>query len=185
LVDTAGIRATADVVEIEGVVRARQAMDNAELAIVVLDGSRALEPDDRALVTVTANRPRVVAVNKADLVPAWSAESIGGVDAVRVSARTGGGLDELAATIVSTLGASGHERDAVLVTNVRHISLLERARDALDHASASIVAGGEPISEEFLLADLQEASAHLQEITGRRTADDLLQHIFKNFCIGK
>ena len=64
--------------------------------------------------------------------------------------------------------------------------LLEHARTAIDRAIASIGSSRTPpVSEEFLLADLQEAASHLQEITGKRTTDDLLHHIFKNFCIGK
>jgi tRNA modification GTPase len=75
--------------------------------------------------------------------------------------------------------------DAPLVTNVRHIVLLERARTALGRAIDAAASNEAPVSEEFLLADIQEAIAHLQEITGRRTTDDLLRHIFQNFCIGK
>ena len=84
-----------------------------------------------------------------------------------------------------TLGAQMPDHDAPLVTNVRHITLLEHARTAIDRAIASIGSSEPTISEEFVLADLQEAASHLQEITGKRTTDDLLHHIFKNFCIGK
>ena len=69
-----------------------------------------------------------------------------------------------------------------LITNLRHIALLERARDALNRARTSLAAR---VSEEFPLLDLQEASAALQEVTGQRTTDDLLHHIFARFCIGK
>jgi tRNA modification GTPase len=71
------------------------------------------------------------------------------------------------------------------VSNVRHIALLERARASLGRASDALSTSTGGVSEEFVLADLQEAAAALQEITGRRTADDLLAHIFARFCIGK
>ena len=184
LVDTAGIRDARDAVEVEGVARARQAAASAELLIVVVDGSRELDDDDRALIAATANRPRVLTINKADLGEAWPSATIDEAG-VRVSARTGVGLDTLTTHIIAALVGDAPERDAPLVTNVRHITLLERSQEALTRAIASVAGTDEPISEEFLLADLQEAIAHLQEITGRRTADDLLHHIFKNFCIGK
>lgn len=185
LVDTAGIRDARDLVEVEGVARARQAASHAELAIVVLDGSRELDDDDHALMSATASRPRVVAINKSDLGETWPADAIGNAAAVRISARTGAGLDALTSLLNAALIGDSPERDAPSVTNVRHIVLLERSQEVLSRAIASVTGSKEPISEEFLLADLQEAIAHLQEITGRRTTDDLLHHIFKNFCIGK
>jgi tRNA modification GTPase len=72
-----------------------------------------------------------------------------------------------------------------LVTNVRHVTLLEGAREALDRACRSLTEAGERVHEEFLLADIQEGQTCLQEVTGRRTTDDLLRHIFERFCIGK
>jgi tRNA modification GTPase len=75
-------------------------------------------------------------------------------------------------------------RDEPLVSNVRHAELLRVADAALTRAGAALTRD-EGISEEFVLADLQEAAARLQEITGRRTTEDLLAHIFANFCIGK
>jgi tRNA modification GTPase len=184
LVDTAGMRGSTDVVEIEGVTRARRAAAAADLVIVVLDGSRPLDDNDRDVLESTASHRRVIAINKIDIRDAWGREAADPAS-VRISARTGAGLDELTAHMVSTLAGDAIERDPPLVTNVRHIALLERAREALCRAIAATGTAGTPISEEFLLADVQDASACLQEITGRRTPEDLLQHIFKNFCIGK
>ena len=86
--------------------------------------------------------------------------------------------------MASALGDCGELRDDPLVTNVRHIDLLESTRRALERAH-EVLTHHPSTSEEFILADLQEASAHLQEITGERTTDDLLRHIFERFCIGK
>jgi tRNA modification GTPase len=71
------------------------------------------------------------------------------------------------------------------MTNVRHIALVQRAQDALERARAAASAEGGSMSEEFVLADLQDARAALEEISGRRAPDDLLAHIFSRFCIGK
>jgi len=180
LVDTAGIRESADVVEHEGIARARRAAAVADLTVLVLDRSRPLSDDDRRLIDGGVDDDRIVVVNKIDLPPAWTADPTW--DACDVSVVTGTGIEAFVDRMAARLGAGDATRDPSLVTNIRHITLLEKSRDALSRASAALA---ERTSEEFVLADLQDAAAQLQEITGRRTTDDLLQHIFKNFCIGK
>jgi tRNA modification GTPase len=182
LIDTAGVRQTEDLVEQEGVARAKAAVSVADLTIVVLDRSRPLSMDDRELLGVTASRPRVVVWNKIDLPPALPLEPLDPIEAVAISATTGAGIDRLIAAIAKTLGTSETLRDQPQITNVRHTALLDRARESLTRASTALAA---EVSEEFPLLDLQEAGAALQEITGRRTTDDLLHHIFLRFCIGK
>ncbi len=186
LVDTAGIRETVDEIEAEGVFRARGAWKTADLMIVMLDASRPLDDGDRDLLDETSASPRVVVGNKSDLPPAWAATDIAAPVAV-VSAKTGEGLEHLRAEIRRALegGKSATLRDSAAVTNVRHAVLLERARAALRRASEAVEAPGGPVAEEFVLTDLQEARAALEEVTGKRTSDDLLRHIFSRFCIGK
>jgi len=182
LIDTAGVRDTADVVEKEGVARAKAAVDVADLTIVLLDRSRPLSMDDRELLGITASKPRVVAWNKIDLPPSQPLEPLDPIEAVAISATTGAGIDRLIAAIGNALGTGEALRDRPQVTNVRHAVLLERAKESLTRAAIALES---KISEEFPLLDLQEAGAALQEITGRRTSDDLLRHIFERFCIGK
>jgi tRNA modification GTPase len=192
LIDTAGVRQTVDVVEQEGVRRAKAAVTVADLTIVMLDRSRPLTNDDRELLGVTAAQPRVVVWNKIDLPPSQPLEPLDPIEAVAISATTGAGIDRLIAAIGSALGtglstvtsARVEEalRDRPQITNVRHVALLERARESLVRAAAALES---EVSEEFPLLDLQEAGAALQEITGRKTTDDLLHHIFERFCIGK
>ena len=177
LIDTAGVRETADVIEQEGVSRTRATLRVADLVLVVLDRSRAITAEDRDLLAETALQPRVVVLNKSDL-PGVITEA-----GVAISARTGAGLDDLIAAIANELAAEvSGPRDQPAVSNVRHTVLLERARAALLCATEALAA---EVSEEFPLLDLQEAGQALQEITGRRTSDDLLHHIFAKFCIGK
>ena len=136
---------------------------------------------DRALVTATASRPRVVVVNKSDLERRVEKGSIDG--AIALSVKTGEGLEALVDRVVDVLGGVGDLRDAPLVSNVRHISLLTQAAGALERARVSIAGS----------ARLRGISARgpagrrrgVQEITGQRTTDDLLRHIFERFCIGK
>jgi tRNA modification GTPase len=178
LVDTAGVRDTTDRIEIEGVWRGTRAREVADVIVIVLDGAEALMPDDTRLLTETASRPRVIVANKSDQPAAWRRE-----DAISVSATSGDGLDALRRTIVVALGAGEPRRDSTAITNVRHTALLERARMNLAHARAA--AQQDAMSEEFLLADLHAARASLGEVVGTHTSDDVLQHIFERFCIGK
>jgi tRNA modification GTPase len=175
LIDTAGLHSTSDPVEAEGVERSRGAIGVADLVLQVLDSSK--EP----CLQVIDNKQLIVS-NKSDL--AGSKEASGSVS---VSAVTGHGLDELRRRIVATLNEDDGERqrDRPSLTNIRHIDLVQRAHDALGRALAAARADGGSMPEEFLLADLQDARAALEEITGRRAPDELLAHIFSRFCIGK
>jgi len=178
LVDTAGVRDTTDRIEIEGVWRGARAREVADVIVVVLDAAEALMPDDTRLLLETTSRARVIVANKSDQPAVWHRE-----DAVRVSATSGDGLDALRRTIVATLGASEPLRDSLAITNVRHASLLARAR--LHLAAARAAAEHEDMSEEFLLADLHAARASLGEVVGTYTSEDVLRHIFERFCVGK
>ncbi len=191
LIDTAGVRETTDLVEREGVSRTREALGVADLVLVVVDRSRELQEDDRGILAETAAQARVVVLNKSDLPEAEpGGRHFSAVASVSVSAHTGAGIDDLIAAIEGVLGGGNpvtglpgvRDRDTPAVTNVRHTVLLERARTALRHAVTALDGA---VSEEFPLLDLQEAGHALQEITGRRTSDDLLRHIFERFCIGK
>jgi tRNA modification GTPase len=182
LVDTAGVReAPADAIEAEGIARAAAARSVASVVLIVLDGAAPLGPADRRLLDDSRGVPHVVAANKSDLPRCWEDEEAG-EGLVRVSAATGEGMDALRAALVGGLRTDGAPRDVPAVTNLRHLSLLGRARAALDRAGA---AAGTGVPEEFVLADLNEARALLEEVTGRRTADETIAHIFSTFCIGK
>ena len=183
VVDTAGLRGSpADPIEAEGIARAAAARIVASLVVVVLDGSLPLTEDDGKVLSETRGGPRVIVANKADLTPAWE-ELAEGVRPIRVSALTGEGMDDLRSALVSAMGgAMPVNRDVPAVTNLRHVELLTRARDALERARTAAAAGA---PEEFVLADLNEGRTLLEEITGMRTSEDLLGHIFSSFCIGK
>jgi tRNA modification GTPase len=172
LVDTAGLRDAQDPLEIEGVERSRRALATSDLVLTVVDRSRERRE--------TTEYKGLTVANKADLPAAWHAE-----DAIAVSARTGAGLDELRRRIVAALDVD-LLRDRPAITNVRHIALIDRAHDALTRArAAAALADGGAMSEEFVLADLSDARAALEEISGRRAPGDVLEHIFSKFCIGK
>ena len=181
LVDTAGIRDADNEVEQEGVSRARGAAGVADLVLVVLDRSRHADAEEEAILASTASQRRIIVMNKVDL-PAVHERRHG---AVELSVLAGEGLDVLTDAIAAALGSSTDHRDRPGITNLRHIGLLENARAALTRAHDAVDGSGSATPEEFVLADLMDAVQSFQEVTGKRTSDDLLARIFERFCIGK
>ena len=178
LVDTAGARRADDVVEREGVVRGEQARGVADLIVVVVDRSEPLTEDDRRLLDETSGRPRLIVANKCDLPPVVAFD-----DAMTVSAVTGEGLQALRCAMSRELSGGEPTQESPPLTNLRHISLLEEARQSLQGAVDALSASEVP--EEFLLTDLHAARIRFDEVVGARSSDDVLAHIFEKFCIGK
>lgn len=190
LVDTAGVREALDEIEAEGVRRAHEAFQVAALTLVVLDGSQPLTGEDQAILDV-AREPRIVVANKSDLAaseggpglqPWANAQGLKPLRSMRVSSRTGEGLDELRHAIITALAGTDDLRDTPLVSNQRHLQCAATARDAVARAIDTAEDGA---TEEIVLAELSDARQSLEWLTGRRTPDDVLAHIFSHFCIGK
>ena len=177
LIDTAGLRDATDAIEAEGVSRARQAQRVAALTLMVFDGSIE-RPADADTITGEAGDARLLVASKADLPPAWTPPE----GALWVSARTGAGLPCLRKAIVTALTEREDLRDPPAITNIRHLELVDAARDALSRAAAGLAEGA---TEELVLDDLGAARRTLEQVTGRRTPDDVLKHIFAKFCVGK
>ena len=185
LVDSAGLRPATDLVEEEGVARARGAVGVASVALVVLDRSRAWSEAELQALREDDEVPRVVAVNKVDLPAAWQPREFEGLDGlvvVEVSAATGEGLVRLRSALLQELGGGEPLRDSPAVANRRHAGLLEQAAAALGAAERSVAQGA---AEEFVLADMARARTTFEELTGSRTPDQVLEQIFERFCIGK
>ena len=170
LVDTAGLRESRDEVERLGMARTRDEMARADLLLVVLEAGRPEAP-----VTLPDGVTRITVINKIDLVPGLAAGKQG--DEVRVSAKSGAGLDALRTAILEAAGW-GARGESVFLARERHLRALGAARTHLE--AASKLAQWELFAEELRLA--QEA---LAAVTGRVSADDLLGEIFARFCIGK
>lgn len=168
LMDTAGLREATDEAESIGVDRARQALQYADLLLVVLDGGAGVTEADRALLDETEGMPRIILSNKSDL-------GVAPADLV-MSCKTGEGIRELKERIVSV--AAPTHMDTTCITNLRHVRALERTREALVHARTQT----EP---DCIATDLREASHHLGTITGTDVDEKLLDRIFENFCVGK
>ena len=189
LIDTAGLRATSDVVELEGVARSRSAAVVADLVLLVVDGSERFDISVLDDVQQDIDNKELIAINKIDLADAASRATSTREASLRrrsvaVSARTGEGLSALRHAIAGALDVK-EISDPPAITNVRHIALVERARNALLRARQAAMTDGRSLPEEFVLADLQEARAAFEEVSGKRAPEDLLEHIFSRFCVGK
>jgi tRNA modification GTPase len=183
LTDTAGLRETSDDVETLGIERTHRAMGDADLVLVVLDGSTEVGPEDRELLDRTAASHRIVVLNKCDL-PDFRSSSrcVPGVEAINVSARTGEGLSTLHNAIVAQLNSDSAEDGSLLITNARHYDLLCNAKRELEVARECL---RDRRSEELVVAPLHNALKLLGQITGETTTEDILSEIFATFCIGK
>jgi tRNA modification GTPase len=175
LIDTAGIRESAERVESLGIERSWSAMADSDLTLVVIDLSRP-DPRDQALVERAAAQGRsLVAGNKCDL----AAPAAPGP--MPVSALTGEGVDALRQAILEAVNASG-EQEPGFITSLRHEQLLRESAESLRKARAAVAAA---IPHEMLLLDLYAALRPIDAITGATTIDDILGRIFSTFCIGK
>ncbi|WP_447978803.1 tRNA uridine-5-carboxymethylaminomethyl(34) synthesis GTPase MnmE [Candidatus Nitrospira bockiana] len=189
LLDTAGLRDTADPVEHEGIRRTRAAIDDADVLLIVLDGSSGLTDGDREVLRAAPDKKTVIAVNKSDLLQALHDEDLEregvrpGTATVRISAKTGAGLESLRDAVCTLVMRPDWEPgECPIVTNLRHRASLIKARDALAKAVESVRSG---LSGEFVAMDLRGGIEALGEITGSVTNDDVLDRIFRDFCIGK
>jgi tRNA modification GTPase len=189
LIDTAGIRSSSNEIESMGVERARREAADADLLIVVVDGSEDFRDEDELVLAELANARYIVAVNKCDL-PTFSLarfdEQIRPLPncaaLVSVSAKSEAGLDTLRAAILQPFANGNVHSEGLLITNARHHDLLVRAIESIVTAERLME---QRASEEFILVGLHSALRYLGEITGETTTDEILGQIFSTFCIGK
>jgi tRNA modification GTPase len=188
LVDTAGIRAeTADEVERIGVERSQTALQRADIALMVIDGSGPLENGDWDIAQLVRGKPALLVINKDDLpsvqTPEGLSDFLPGVTRVYISALTQHGIDRLETAITNlVLGGKVTLADTPLVSNPRHKALLQQA---LEHTRAAIIAQRDRLSPDLVSIDVREAVEALGQITGETVTEDLLNVIFSKFCIGK
>jgi tRNA modification GTPase len=188
LADTAGITDTVDIIEQEGVRRSRIHLERAQLVLLVLDGSVPLEQQDLDIAKQARGLPHITVVNKSDLPGKFdpaALEELGGIDTdfVHLSALTGSGLKALEERMVGKVTRGDVTGDrSLMVTNARHFAVLKRALRELDHGLEAVRGGGDV---ELIAYDLRSTLDTLGEITGRITPSEIMDEIFRNFCIGK
>lgn len=179
LVDTAGLRESADPVEREGIRRAWREVEAADLVLLLVDGTRGPGEAEHAILRRLPDRlPRLTVHNKIDLTP----HAYGMVDGeIYLSAKTGAGIDALVQALTRQVGYHPGE-EGVFMARRRHLDALAETARALSRAREQWL---EARAGELVAEELRQAQEALGRITGRYTADDLLGEIFSSFCIGK
>jgi tRNA modification GTPase len=188
IVDTAGIRETDNVVEQIGVDKAQQFMKTADLVLYVVDAVQGLTEQDNQMMQDIQNQPVIYLLNKSDIgisdeIRAQLKKAIGDAPVLEISAREKIGLEQLEEKITDLFFAGTLEvSNDIMVTNVRHIQILEESMAHMDGFLNGIMMG---LSVDFLVIDLQNAWEKLGKITGETVEEDLLDQIFSKFCLGK
>ena len=193
-IDTAGLRETKDVIEIMGIKKTHEKIDNASVILLIDDvkddpasiGKRAAAI--REMISET-DKKLFILINKVDLASPGEVEDLAqritvGPDEeiLFISARDNTGLDQLRTSLAGLAGKEKLNTDSVIITNLRHYEALTRVSESLARVMAGLA---ENIPEDLIAIDIRHAIHYLGEITGEITTDELLGNIFRNFCIGK
>ena len=182
LLDTAGIRETADTVESIGVERSRQAIDQADLVLFVCDGSKPLTQEDWDIIELCEEKENAIAlINKADLGCEVAPGDLPFMMVVPICAKTGDGLDQLA-DAVDALFENEIPCDGSILTNARQYDACRRAYEAMLRALQGLQLG---LTPDAVLTDVEEAMEAMGEVTGATVREDITARIFERFCVGK
>lgn len=187
IIDTAGIRETEDVVEQIGVDMARKAIETADLIIAVIDASTGLIDEDLAIIRNVEDKKLIILLNKIDLVSEKIADEIeammAGKKVIRTSLINESGIEELEEYIVNMFlkGEVNSDND-VLITNIRHKNLIDKALKSIGYAAAAFE---QKVPLDCITIDIKNAAESLGEITGESVNEDVMHEIFSRFCIGK
>lgn len=186
LTDTAGIRKTEDIVENIGVEKSKKFIENADLVLLVLDASRELESEDREVIEEIQNHNKktIVLLNKIDLERKIELEEFNLENILEISAKDNIGIEDMEEIIYSYIVEENVEdsSEKLIITNIRHKTALEKTKDAIRNIFETIDAG---MPMDLISVDLKEALDSLSEITGEISSEDILDHVFGNFCVGK
>ena len=182
LIDTAGIRETADKIEAMGIERSRQAAEKADLVIFVCDGSQLLTQEDKAVIDVCADHENAIAIiNKADLGAVVQPSDLPFMNIIEVSTKNRTGLDMLT-DLVDAMFAGSAPCDGSILTNARQFDAIRRAYESMQHSLQGLRLG---LTPDAVLTDVEEAMAAMGEVTGATVREDITSRIFERFCVGK
>lgn len=182
LIDTAGIRQTADTVEAMGVERSKKALEEADLAIFLCDGSQPLTQEDRDIIELCMDAPNAIAlINKSDLGQAVAPGELPFMTILPVSIKEGTGL-ELLPEVLEEMFGGGMPCDGSILTNARQYDACRRAYEAMLESLKGLKLGQTP---DAVLTDVEAAMEAMGEVTGATVREDITARIFERFCVGK
>lgn len=185
LVDTAGMRDTADAIEREGVLRSRNAAEEADLLLCVFDASRPLSEEDREVLSAVGETCAIGVVNKTDLPAQLEEETLRevfGENLVHISAKNRLGMDDLGACVARVLRVKTLPCDGSLITNARHAAAVKSAGVCIGNAAQALRDG---LTPDVAVGEVEVAVNLLGEVTGETATDAVLTRIFERFCVGK
>ena len=187
LVDTAGIRETSDKVEKMGIEKSKEAFNQADFILFLLDGSRPLEEEDLQIMEFLKERKSLVLINKRDLGEAISIEEISAKlpasQVIEASLLKGQGITEIEDAVEDLVyGGEIVQKESMMVNNVRHIELLQQAVKSLTDA---LHMSERREALDFIEVDVKNAYERLGEIIGETVSDDIINEVFARFCLGK
>ncbi len=183
IIDTAGIRNTEDVVEKIGVEKSLSMIDDADLVIVVLNNNELLTPEDEEILNKTENKKRIIVINKTDLTKKLDISDKNLENVVETSANTIEGIKALKEKIVELFQLEEIKtKDYTYLTNARQIALARQAYQSLEEAEKGIY---NDLPIDMIEIDLKNTFDLLGEIIGETYSEEILDHLFANFCVGK
>ena len=183
LIDTAGIRDTADIVENIGIEKSKKAIDEAELVLLILDATSDLADEDKALLELVKDKKHIVLINKIDAGSKIVAENLEDENVIKISIKNGEGLETLEDKIENMFELCNlNSENEVVLTNSRHQALILEAKQGIANALTS-AQNGLPL--DMLSIDISEAIQKLGEITGETVSEEVISGIFAKFCLGK
>lgn len=187
LIDTAGIRETDDIVEKIGVDRAKEYLESAQIVVCVIDASKPLTAEEEVMLRSTSGKNTIVFLNKADkgaVITESTVSDYGEFTVIAtISAAKGEGMDVLAKAVKELVyGGTVQNESTALLSNVRHITLMEQAKSQL-HTSLETIEAGLPV--DFVVTDMREAWERLGDITGDSLRESMVDELFSRFCLGK
>lgn len=182
LIDTAGIRQTADTVEAMGVERSKKALEEADLAIFLCDGSQKLTQEDRDIIALCMDAPNAIAlINKSDLGKTVQPGELPFMTILPVSIKEGTGL-ELLPEVLEEMFGGGMPCDGSILTNARQYDACRRAYEAMLESLKGLKLGQTP---DAVLTDVEATMEAMGEVTGATVREDITARIFERFCVGK
>lgn len=185
LVDTAGIRKTEDIVENIGVEKSKEMIEKADMILFVTDSSMKETKEDLEIYEQIKGKNVIGILNKSDLNKMLDENSFNEIkNWVSISAKNSNGISEMEDEIYSYIIGNEVENSSekLVITNIRHKSALEKTKISIENIFETIESG---YPMDLVAVDLREALDSLSEITGEISTEDLLDHVFKNFCVGK
>jgi tRNA modification GTPase len=193
-IDTAGLRETSDIIEVMGIKKTHEKINQASVILLIDEISDSAESINKRALSIRemirdSEKRLIILINKTDTVPDNRQDKLKGKIRLEdndrllfISAKDKSGLDELRLTLVQIVMKDKLSSDDVIITNIRHYEALTHVSESLGR----VIAGLEnQIPEDLIAIDIRQAIHYLGEITGEITSDEILGNIFRNFCIGK